>query len=199
MTQLSAVEFRVAKPADALCIGVLATQVFLDTYATDGLRPDLAREAVANYSPAVFEARIRDSANHFLLAERAGHLVAFSECSLSSKPPIPSLSGGVELVRLYVQRLSQRVGIGAALLARTEVHAKEARAPSCGSLPGSATAMLVPSTWRRATKTLVRPATCSRNRSTRIASIARCSRMRPNPSIERTCPGKPGHASRLKR
>ncbi len=129
MTQLSAVEFRVAKPADALCIGVLATQVFLDTYATDGLRPDLAREAVANYSPAVFEARIRDSANHFLLAERAGHLVAFSECSLSSKPPIPSLSGGVELVRLYVQRLSQRVGIGAALLARTEVHAKEARAP----------------------------------------------------------------------
>ena len=24
-------------------------------------------------------------------------------------------------------------------------------------------------------------------------------RLRPNPSIERTCPGKPGHASHLKR
>jgi GNAT superfamily N-acetyltransferase len=129
MTLLSAVEFRVAKPADALCVGVLATQVFLDTYATDGLRPDLAREALANYSPTVFEARIGDPSNHFLLAERAGHLVAFSECSLSSQPPNASLSGGVELIRLYVQRLSQRVGIGAALLAKAEAHAKEAGAP----------------------------------------------------------------------
>src|SRR5687767_9756157 len=124
-----AVEFRVARPADALCVGVLATQVFLDTYATDGLRPDLAREALASYSPAVFEARIRDPSNRFLLAERARHLVAFSECSFSSKPPIPSLSGGAQLVMLYVQRLSQRRGIGAALLAKAEAHAKEAGAP----------------------------------------------------------------------
>jgi len=130
MPDQSAAEFRVAKPADALCVGVLATHVFLNTYATDGLRPDLAREALANYSPTVFEARIRDSSNHFLLAERAGHLVAFSECSLSSKPPIPSLSAGVELVRLYVQRHSQRVGIGAALLAKAEAHAKVSGAPS---------------------------------------------------------------------
>jgi GNAT superfamily N-acetyltransferase len=103
--------------------------VFLDTYATDGLRPDLAREALAKYSTAVFEARIGDPSNHFLLAERAGHLVAFSEWSLSSEAPIPSLSGGVELARLYVQRLSQRVGIGAALLATAEANAKRAGAP----------------------------------------------------------------------
>jgi GNAT superfamily N-acetyltransferase len=104
--------------------------VVLDTYATTGLRPDLAREALSNYNPTVFEARIRDSSNHFLLAERAGHLVAFSECSLSSESPIPSVSAGVELVRLYVQRHSQRVGIGAALLARAEAHAKVSGAPS---------------------------------------------------------------------
>ena len=42
---------RVAQPTDAVCIAALATQVFLDTYATDGLRPDLAREAFAVYSP----------------------------------------------------------------------------------------------------------------------------------------------------
>ena len=81
------IEFRVAEPADALCVGVLATQVFLDTYATDGLRPDLAREALNNYDPTVFEARIRDSSSHFLLAERVGHLVAFSECSLPPRLP----------------------------------------------------------------------------------------------------------------
>jgi GNAT superfamily N-acetyltransferase len=129
MPDLSAVELRVAKPADALCVGVLATQVFLDTYAAEGLRPDLAREALAKYNPTVFEARIRDPSNHFLLAERAGHLVAFSECSLSLKPPIPSLPPGVELVRLYVQRPSQRAGIGAALLAQAEAHAKVSGAP----------------------------------------------------------------------
>lgn len=129
MTQQGVVEFRVAEPADTLCVSVLATLVFLDTYASDGVRPDLAREALSNYSPEVFEARIRDSSNHFLLAERAGHLVAFSECSLSSQPPVPFLSGGVELVRLYVQRHSQRSGIGASLLARAEAHANGHGAP----------------------------------------------------------------------
>jgi diamine N-acetyltransferase len=125
----STVEFRIAEPADALCVGVLATQVFLDTYAIDGLRADIAREALATYSPAVFDARIRDPSNRFVLAERAGHLVAFSECSVASEPPLPSLSAGVELFRLYVQRRAQRAGIGAALLAKAEAHAKASGAP----------------------------------------------------------------------
>lgn len=129
MPHSSGVDFRVAEPADSLCIGVLATQVFLDTYAADGVRPDLAREVLANYSPSVFEARIRDSSNHFLLAERAGHLVAFSECSASAEPPLPSLTGGLALVRLYVQRPSQRTGIGAALLAKAEAHAISTGSP----------------------------------------------------------------------
>ena len=130
MSHQGAIEFRVATPADALCVGVLATQVFLDTYATEGLRPDLAREALANYNPLVFEARIRDSSNHFVLAERAGHLVAFSECRRSPEGPIASLSGGVELVRLYVQRAAQRSGMGAQLLARAEAYAAGLGAPS---------------------------------------------------------------------
>jgi diamine N-acetyltransferase len=121
--------FRVANPDDALCVGVLAMQVFLDTYATDGLRPDLARETLANYSPAIFEARIRDASNRFVVAERHGHLIAFSECCQSSQPPIPSLSIGTELVRLYVQRRSQRLGVGAALLAEAEAHARQSGAP----------------------------------------------------------------------
>jgi GNAT superfamily N-acetyltransferase len=129
MQQVSGLELRVAEPADALCVGVLAIQVFLDTYATAGIRGDLAREALATYSPAVFEAQIRDSANHFVLAERAGHLLAFSECSRSSPPPTESLSGGIELVRLYVQRQSQGQGVGAALLAGAESYARHCGAP----------------------------------------------------------------------
>jgi hypothetical protein len=44
------VTFRIAVDADALCIGVLASQVFLDSYATDGIRPSLAREVLEHLS-----------------------------------------------------------------------------------------------------------------------------------------------------
>ncbi|MEO8132440.1 MAG: hypothetical protein ABI831_00440 [Betaproteobacteria bacterium] len=40
------IAFRLATDTDALCIGVPATQVFLDTYATDGIRPSLALEVL---------------------------------------------------------------------------------------------------------------------------------------------------------
>lgn len=122
--------YRSALPADALCIGVLATQVFLDTYATHGVRADLAREALAQYGTQAFEQRLRDPACSFVLAERAGHLLGFAECSTSSAPPLPSHAGGIELVRLYVQRRAQRQGLGAALLRRAEALARPA-SPAC--------------------------------------------------------------------
>ncbi|MDR6580216.1 hypothetical protein J2X88_005123 [Pseudomonas extremaustralis] len=37
---------RDAIPQDALCIGVLGMQVFLDTYATEGIRTSIATEAL---------------------------------------------------------------------------------------------------------------------------------------------------------
>lgn len=40
---------RAAQPGDALCLSVLAMHVFLDTCATQGVRPALAREARACY------------------------------------------------------------------------------------------------------------------------------------------------------
>ena len=40
---------RAARAADAPCLGVLATQVFLDTYATGGIRPAVAREVLAAF------------------------------------------------------------------------------------------------------------------------------------------------------
>lgn len=48
--------FRSATPDDAVTISALAVQVFLDTYATDGVRPDLAHEALAVCSVEAFAA-----------------------------------------------------------------------------------------------------------------------------------------------
>lgn len=114
------IECRRATPADALCVGVLAMQVFLDTYAPDGIRPDLAREVLSVYAPEKFGRRLEHPHARFILAERRGHLVGFAELALDAAPPHPSLEGGVELVRLYVQAAFKRMGLGKMLLAQAE-------------------------------------------------------------------------------
>jgi hypothetical protein len=70
------VEFRSAGTADALCISVLATQVFLDTYAIDGIRPSLAREVLEHLSVEAFTAHLSQPDARFIVAERAAHLIA---------------------------------------------------------------------------------------------------------------------------
>ncbi|WP_347905189.1 GNAT family N-acetyltransferase [Pseudomonas purpurea] len=117
--------FRLGQPSDALCISGLATQVFLDTYATDGMRADLAEEALTVYAPAQFERRLSDPQTRFVLAERNGHLLGFAEIVARPDGPVPALLDGTELVRLYVQRHAHRQGLGRALLDRAEALARE--------------------------------------------------------------------------
>ena len=45
------ITLRNAIPEDALCIGVLGMQVFLDTYATQGIRSSIANEALQAFAP----------------------------------------------------------------------------------------------------------------------------------------------------
>ena len=54
MTTPKTIVFRRGREGDALCVSVLATQVFLDTYAEGGIRPDLAREVLTGYSQEAF-------------------------------------------------------------------------------------------------------------------------------------------------
>lgn len=111
--------YRAATHEDALCIGVLATQVFLDTYAPQGVRPDLAREALACYSPELMAAHLADPGVHFMLAESKDHLVGFLELALNRPCPVLS-EATAEIARLYVQRNFHRHGIGQALSAHAE-------------------------------------------------------------------------------
>lgn len=111
---------RVGCAADAGTISALAIQVFLDTYATGGVRADLAHEAFAEYGRDVFAQRLAQDARIFYLAEQGPGLVGFAEVLRSNAPsPIPGV-GGSELVRLYVQPQAQGAGIGRALLQAAE-------------------------------------------------------------------------------
>jgi GNAT superfamily N-acetyltransferase len=125
------IALRVAKPSDALCIGILATQVFLDTYAMDGIRPSLAREVLHHLSTGAIAQSLADPATVFLLAERAGHLIGFAELKIGATHACAGPEATVELGRLYVQRAFAGKGVGTRLLARSE---ELAHARGAGSL-----------------------------------------------------------------
>ncbi len=104
-------------------------QVFLDTYATEGVRPDLEREAFREYSEQAFLARLSDPNCTFVLASAQSALVGFAEIHRSRQAPIENLPGW-ELVRLYVQPQAQRSGLGTLLLRRAETIALQGGAPN---------------------------------------------------------------------
>ncbi len=120
----NAFEYRPGMAADALCVGALATQVFLDTYATEGIGSDLAREAFKNYSPEAVLARLADPDTFFILSERQAHLVGFAEMSRNRPCPVAAVGYRFELVRLYVQRRFQRQVLGRTLTLQAEALAR---------------------------------------------------------------------------
>lgn len=117
---------RPGTPDDATTIAVLAIQVFLDTYAGDGVRPDLAREALREYAVEAFDARLRDHQRRFLLAERGTGLLGFAEVHLATQPAPAGGVTGAELIRLYVQPAAQGSGLGRRLIRAAEALAREA-------------------------------------------------------------------------
>jgi diamine N-acetyltransferase len=117
--------YRPATPNDALSLSVLATQVFLDTYATSGVNADLANEATSVYARAVFEGRLLDPSVSLVLATSGEHLVGFVDIDFATRCPVPEVTGA-EVFRLYVQRPFMRQGIGHALMtiAESEIRAR---------------------------------------------------------------------------
>jgi ribosomal protein S18 acetylase RimI-like enzyme len=108
-----------ATAADALTLSALATQVFLDTYATHGISLELAKEVATVYAPEVFVQRLRDASVELWLATVNGHAVGFVDVAFATTCLVPGV-GGAEVFRLYVQRPFLRQGVGRALLAEAE-------------------------------------------------------------------------------
>ena len=123
---LGPVTLRDAVAEDALCLSVLAMQVFLDTYATQGIRPAIAREVLSGYSQAVFAQALVDPHARLICAERAGHLVGFAHVTVGAVHALAPAGAQAELLRLYVQEPFTGQGVGTLLLAQAECVARDA-------------------------------------------------------------------------
>lgn len=123
----SSFAYRTAVPDDALCLSVLATQVFLDTYATRGIGVDLARETTNVYSVGEFAKRLCDEGAEIIVVQSGEYLIGFADLSFNAVCPVPSVQGA-EVLRLYVQAPFQRCGIGTHLMSLAE---EKARARRC--------------------------------------------------------------------
>jgi diamine N-acetyltransferase len=111
---------RAATPDDALCLGVLATQVFLDTYATQGIRAVIANEVLTSFSTTAMRTLIEAAHSPVLLAESNAHLIGFAQYTLGTPQTLVRSERPAELDKLYVQEPFTRCGVGTALLCEVE-------------------------------------------------------------------------------
>jgi diamine N-acetyltransferase len=105
---------RHAVPADAECLSVLATQVWLHTYATDGVSNVIAQYVLAEFSAAKFAAILAQEHSTVLVAEVNGHTMGYALVNTG----VACAANGpcVEVASLYVQAHFAGQGIGSALL-----------------------------------------------------------------------------------
>lgn len=122
------VRLRPAAPEDALCLSVLAMQVFLDTYATEGIRAEIAREVMSSYAQAVFTKSILDSGSHIAVAEVKGNMIGFAQVTFGAVHELAPCGVQAELLRLYVQEPFTGATVGTQLLAEAEYVASVAGA-----------------------------------------------------------------------
>ena len=111
------ISLRNAVATDAPCIAMLATQVFLDTYATEGIDLSMAQEAIEHFSTGAISTLLADASTTLVVAESAGRMIAFVQLRLGPPHALVAANGpALEVTRLYVQEGFTGKGVGSALM-----------------------------------------------------------------------------------
>lgn len=117
-------QIRAGQPGDADRLAVLAAQVWLHTYCTNGINSEVAHYVLSELTVQRFSARLIEPGSHFLVAERNEWLLGFAAIKFGTPCP----SGGMsttELQTLYVQQHCSGQGIGRSLLQAAEAKARQ--------------------------------------------------------------------------
>ena len=109
---------------DAENLAALAIQVWLHTYATDGISRLISHYVLSEFTPEKFEALLSSNSSTVLVAEVDQHLIGYATVRVGK--PCPALANAeVELATLYVQAPFVGKGIGHALLSHSEKSARQ--------------------------------------------------------------------------
>lgn len=119
-----AYSIRPGRADDASTLAVLATQVWLHTYATEGVSNEISDYVLAELTPTKFSAALGDTSSRTLVAEQRNKLIGFAVVRLNAPCPV---AGGplAELQTLYVQAPFIGTGLGKRLLQNAEAVARQ--------------------------------------------------------------------------
>lgn len=119
-----ALAIRTAVAADAHALAALSVQVWLATYATEGVNDLLARYVLGEFTPPRFAALADAAGSALLVAEADAHLVGYALVRFGTRQPlVPTCD--TELGTLYVQEAFTGAGVGPALLQAARAAARE--------------------------------------------------------------------------
>ncbi len=104
---------------DSANLSALAIQVWLQTYATDGISSKISRFVLSQFSVESFDTLLAQASTRVFVAVIGDNLVGYAVACISSTCPQRAIAG-VELAKLYVQEPFTRQGVGSRLLERAQ-------------------------------------------------------------------------------
>lgn len=102
-------------------LAALGALVWLDTYATEGLRDKLSKFVFSEFTPSAFKALHQSKSKRIYVAVHENHLIGFITIDLLSQFQETDLYG-FEIETLYIHGNFQRQGGGRQLLATAFMH-----------------------------------------------------------------------------
>ena len=115
---------RIGRSEDATRLAVLATQVWLHTYATDGITTDIAEYVLRKLTPEKYLSTLNGPSSQVVVAERGESLAGLAVVKFNVPCPAGNYSSA-ELQTLYVQEHFMGHGAGRLLLQAAEVMARQ--------------------------------------------------------------------------
>ncbi|RRS09373.1 N-acetyltransferase [Pseudoalteromonas sp. J010] len=107
-------QIRPARPCDAASLAALSIQVWLDTYALEGVKQEYADYALTTFTQAYFLALLQRDEISIYVAEHDGAIQGYIQANRSSQYGDQDL--GFEIEKLYVLRRWHGKGAGSQLI-----------------------------------------------------------------------------------
>ncbi|WOG25697.1 GNAT family N-acetyltransferase [Endozoicomonas sp. 8E] len=106
---------RIAETKDSSDIAALSIQVWLDTYAKQGIRKSISQYVLREFTEKNIERKLSSENQACFVAIEDGHLVGYLSLNVSAECPATG-DEKPELDRLYIQESFTGKGVGSKLL-----------------------------------------------------------------------------------